>query len=124
MRVMPKKKEKKSTPVPARVAEIVGRMAEGRVVEDTVRNIVHRSRIDGDLEDLVQIVYIALLEMDADRLETLAASGEMNFFLVRIIKNQYFSGHSPFFDEIRRFRYRSGEISPQVSETVVERAKY
>lgn len=121
---MPKKKEKMLVPVPARVAEIVGRMAEGRVVEDLVRNVAHRSRIDGDLQDLVQIVYIALLEMDADRLESLAASGEMNFFLVRIIKNQYISKHSPFFDEIRRFRYKSGEISPQVCENTVESARY
>ena len=121
---MPKKKEKKLKPVPEKVAEIVGRMAEDRVVEDTVRNVAHRARIDGDLEDLVQIVYIALLEMDADRLEQMVASGDINFFLVRIIKNQYYSGHSPFFDEIRRFRYRSSEISPQVSEAFVEKSKY
>lgn len=121
---MPKRKEKRSSTVPARVAEIVGRMAEGHVVEDTVRNVAHRSRLDGDLQDLVQIVYVALLEMDADRLEHLAASGEMDFFLVRIVQNQYFSGHSPYFDEIRRFRYRSSEISPEVSEAVVEKAKY
>lgn len=121
---MPKKKEKKTKPVPARVAEIVGRMAKARVVEDLVCNVAHRRCIDGDLEDLVQIVYIALLEMDADKLEDLVKTGAINFFIVRIIMNQYNSGHSPFFDEIRRFRYRSSEISQQIADSVVEKSRY
>ena len=121
---MPKRKEKKTKPVSAKVAEIVGGMAKRGVVENLGRNVTHRTRIDGDLEDLVQIVYIALLEMDADKLDKLIKTGAMNFFVVRIIMNQYNSGHSPFFDEIRRFRYRSSEISPQVSESVVENSRY
>ena len=86
-------------------------------MEDLVRNITHHAQLDADLADLVQIIYFALLQTDAKRLEELTTNGGIKFYIVRMIQNQYFSKNSPFYMEIRRFRDRSSEVSTQISET-------
>ncbi len=114
---MAKNGEEKLKPVPRRAAAIVGALAKRKVVENLVQNVAHRSNLRGELSDLVQIIYLALLQTDPARLEHLATSGQMNFYIVRLITNQYFSESSPFYREIRRFGRRSSEISNQISET-------
>ncbi len=114
---MAKREEKKLKPVTRKVSKIVGQLARSRTVEDLVSNITHHSSIEADLADLVQIIYFALLQTDAKRLEELTTSGGIKFYIVRMIQNQYFSKNSPFYMEIRRFRDRSSEVSTQISET-------
>lgn len=109
--------EKKLRPVSRRVAEIVGQLAEAMVVESLILNVTHSYSIRGNLSDLSQIIYFALLQTDPDRLEHLASSGQMSFYIVRLITNQFFSETSPYYREIRRFSRRSSEISNQISET-------
>lgn len=114
---MAKNKEKKLKPVSGKASKIVGQIAESRTVEDLVRNITHKSKLDADLADLVQIIYFALLQTDVKRLEDLTSSGGMRFYIVRMIQNQYFSKNSPFYAEIRKFSDRMSEITSQISET-------
>lgn len=114
---MAKREEKKLKPVTRKVSKIVGQLARSRTVEDLVSNITHHSSIEADLADLVQIIYFALLQTDAKRLEELTTSGGIKFYIVRMIQNQYFSKNSPFYSEIRRFRDRCSEVSTQISET-------
>ena len=114
---MAKNKEKKLKPVSGKASKIVGQIAESRTVEDLVRNITHKSKLDADLADLVQIIYFALLQTDVKRLEDLTSSGGMRFYIVRMIQNQYFSKNSPFYVEIRKFSDRMSEITSQISET-------
>ena len=114
---MAKREDKKLKPISRKVSIIVERIAQGRTVEDLIRNVTHHSCIEGDLADLAQIIYFALLQTDAQRLEQLTTSGDLRFYIVRMIQNQYFSKNSPFYMEIRKFRDRTSEISPQISET-------
>ncbi len=114
---MAKRIEKKLKPISRKASKIVGQIAECRTVEDLVRNITHHAQLDADLEDLVQIIYFALLQTDAKRLEELTTSGGIKFYIVRMIQNQYFSKNSPFYMEIRKFSDRTSEISTQISET-------
>lgn len=114
---MAKREEKKLKPVTRKVSKIVSQLARSRTVEDLVSNITHHSSIEADLADLVQIIYFALLQTEAKRLEELTTNGGIKFYIVRMIQNQYFSKNSPFYMEIRRFRERSSEVSTQISET-------
>lgn len=114
---MAKKEDPPLIPVSPRVAEIVGQLAKERVVETLVQNVTHHSTLQGSLLDLVQIIYFALLQTDPARLEHLATTKQMKFYIVRMIMNQFFSQSSPFYKEIRRFSRRSSEISNQISET-------
>ena len=109
--------EPKLIPVSRKVAEIVGQLAKAKVVESLILNVTHSYSIHGNLSDLSQIIYFALLQTDPARLEHLASSGQMNFYIFRLITNQFFSETSPFYREIRRFSRRSSEISNQISET-------
>ena len=114
---MTKLDEPKLKPVSRRVSEIVGRLASAKVVEGLIQNVTHTSRIRGNLSDLSQIIYFALLQTDPSRLEHLTSSGQMKFYIVRLITNQFFSETSPYYREIRRFGRRTCEISNQISET-------
>ena len=72
--------------------EIVERVAREQRVETILRNIA-KQPVTGDLEDLCQMVYIILLEFDEDKI---------NFFIARILMNQYQSVKSPFFATYRK----------------------
>lgn len=84
-------------------AEIIGGLARERVVETAVCNIAGRS-LDDDLEDLCQMVYCILLEYDPRRIEAMHAKGQLRWFVVRIIMNQYRSSNSAFHKTWRRAR--------------------
>lgn len=108
-------KNRKLKPVSARSAKIVEDLAKKKFVETLVLNVTHHSRIIDDIADLTQIIYLALLEMDSSRLQTLVETNELRFFVIRMITNQYYSANSPFYTEIRKFRMKSSELSSQVS---------
>lgn len=84
-------------------AEIVETLARERRVEAMIQNIAHQS-LSADLEDLSQMVYLILLEYDESKLQDLWMNKQINFFLARIIVNQYRSTNSPFYTLFRKFR--------------------
>lgn len=89
--------------------DIIETLGKERRVEHLVENIAHRE-LCPVLEDLCQMVYLILLEYDEDKIQDLWDNGEINFFIVRIILNQYRSKNSPFFAQWRKFQNRSLSI--------------
>lgn len=87
-------------------ADIIETLAEEKRVEALVENIAHHS-LTADLKDLCQMVYMILLEYDEVKLQDLWENDQMNFFLTRIILNQYRSSNSPFHTIFRKFQERS-----------------
>lgn len=90
--------------------EIVNEIANGKVVETMVSNIAHQS-LTADLKDLVQMVYLILLEYDEKKLQDLWENQQMPFFLARIIINQFRSSNSPYHTIFRKFQERSADIT-------------
>jgi len=90
--------------------EIVAELANDKAVEQIVANITHMGW-NADLDDLSQIVYLALLEYPEDKIQDLYENRQMVFFLVRIVLNQFRSGNSPFHYQIRKFQQKSLPIS-------------
>lgn len=84
-------------------AQIIETIARKRKVERLIENIAHHS-LTADLCDLSQMVYLILLEYDEQKLQDLWENNQMNFFIVRIIVNQYNSVNSPFYTTFRKFR--------------------
>lgn len=82
--------------------EIVETLARERRVETMVQNIAHADALDADLKDLAQMVYLVLLEYDDDKIADLWDNRQMDFFIARVILNQYRSKHSPWHDLIRK----------------------
>lgn len=96
--------------------EIIEELANARIVETMVENIAHQP-LSADLKDLSQMVYLILLEYDEAKLLDLWEHDQMNFFLARIIINQFRSSNSPFHSIFRKFRSMIDESITLQGET-------
>lgn len=99
---------------------IIETLAKERRVEALVENIAHHS-LTADLKDLCQMVYLILLEYDESKLQDLWENDQMNFFLARIIINQYRSSNSPFHSIYRKYQERSISIGDGISIEALDR---
>lgn len=88
---------------------MVTQLARERRVETMVENIA-KQPLSADLKDLAQMVYVILLEYDEGRLLDLWEHGQINFFIARIILNQYRSVNSPFYKLFRKHGKRQEDI--------------
>lgn len=100
--------------------EIVNEIAKGKMVEQMVQNIAHQS-LSADLKDLCQMVYLILLEYDEQKLQDLWSNNQMNFFLARIIINQFRSSNSPFHMIYRKFQTMVDLEISVADEEVIEK---
>ncbi len=82
--------------------EIVETLARQGRVEEFIRNVARCSSLAPDLRDLAQMVYLALLTYDEDKIVDLWESDAIDFFIARIILNQYRSRDSPWRDIFHR----------------------
>ena len=87
--------------------EIVEVLARERRVETLCENVCKRSGLD----DLAQLVYMYLLDSPDALLSDLYENGQINFYIVRMIKNQYFKPRTKYYNEIVKFAARSVAIS-------------
>lgn len=103
-------------------AHIIETLAQEKRVEALVENIAHHS-LTADLKDLCQMVYMILLEYDEAKLQDLWENDQMNFFLARIILNQYRSSNSPFHYLFRKFQERSVYmgVGADINDAALER---
>ena len=91
--------------------QICDRIARERRVETMVENIARR-HLDDDLRDLVQIVYLIILEYDEDKIVELWDLGQINYFIVRVIKNQYFYKRTEY-DRCAHFWDRADKLEEE-----------
>lgn len=86
--------------------EIIETLAHEKRVEALVVNIARHPLTD-DLRDLCQMVYVILLEYDEEKIQDLWENDQIDFFIIRILLNQYKSANSPFYKMFRKFQSRS-----------------
>lgn len=91
--------------------DLIDTIAREGLVERLVANVCHRRH--RALPDLVQMVYEALLKSDGQKLLNLYQRNALNFFIVRIIENLYFSLTSPYYRQIRKFSRMSDELKDE-----------
>lgn len=84
--------------------QIVEALARGRVVEHIAEGVCKRPA--GELSDLCSIVYLGLLEMDPAKLRSLAEGG-LNFYIVGMIRRQFYGNRTTFYKECIEFAARS-----------------
>ena len=101
---------------------IIETLAKEKRVEALVENIAHHS-LTADLKDLCQMVYLVLLEYDETKLLDLWENDQINFFLARIIINQYRSSNSPFHTIFRKMQERCVYmgVGADINEAAIER---
>ena len=82
---------------------IIEALAKEKTVETLCTNMgVEQAYLD----DLVQEIYLILLEYNEDKLIKMYERKQLKFFIVRIIMNQYFSKNSPFYKKYKLYDQR------------------
>ena len=77
--------------------EIVSKLGAEKQVERWIENI-RKTGVHGKaLEDLAQDTYLFLSEMNKDKIETLYKTGELPFFVNRVLLNNLNSVTSPYY---------------------------
>lgn len=96
--------------------EIIDTIAKSRKVEEFITNTA--KTYAPELEDLAQDVYMYLLEYDDEKIIGMYERNELDFFISRIITNQYISISSPFYTKYKKFLNNSNPIqNDNITET-------
>ena len=90
--------------------EIVAKLAREKVVETMLGHIA-RQPVTGDLQDLAQEVYCTLLGYEEEKVVALYEGARLNFFIARILTNQFRSRTSTFHYTYRVPELRSREVN-------------
>ena len=80
--------------------EIAEQLAKDKVIEDICTNLRVTSNY---YNDLVEEIYLIVMEYDNEKLNALMEKKQMHFWLTRVIKNNWESNTSPFWKTYRKF---------------------
>ena len=92
--------------------EVVDIIAREHLVERIVNKLLSSSKNPFDCsEDLIQDLYLILLQKDDDLIVNLYNKDEIGFYLLKIARNQLLSKNSPYYTKYIKFRSQSDDIS-------------
>lgn len=100
--------------------EIVDELSKNNTVEKIVYKLLSSSKNPFDCpEDLVQDLYLILLNSDENLIVTLYNKGELGFYVLRIARNQLLSKNSPYYTKYIKFGAHSDDLT-QAANTIFE----
>ena len=92
--------------------EIIDELSRSNTVEKIIFKLLSCSKNPFDCpEDLIQDIYLLLLQKDDDLIVNLYNNGELGFYLLKIARNQLLSKNSPYYTKYIRFQSNSDDIS-------------
>ena len=92
--------------------EVVDIIAREHLVEKIVNKLLSSSKNPFDCpEDLIQEIYLLLLQKDDDLIVNLYNKDEIGFYLLKIARNQLLSKNSPYYQKYIRFQSNSDDIT-------------
>ena len=92
--------------------EVINIIAREHLVERIVTKLLSSSKNPFDCpEDLIQDIYLLLLQKDDDLIVNLYNKDEIGFYLLKIARNQLLSKNSPYYTKYIKFRAYSDEIT-------------
>ena len=80
--------------------KIIDEISKNKIVEEIVYNIGDRG--DEDLKDLIQDIYINLLEKEDNLIETLYNTNQLKYFIIRMVVNNIHSKNSPYYTKYKK----------------------
>lgn len=96
--------------------EIIDELSKNATVEKIVNKLVSSSKNRFDFpDDLIQDIYVLLLEKDEDLIVNLYNKGELGFYLLKVVRNQLLSKNSPYYTKYIKFRAYSDDITQAAS---------
>lgn len=88
--------------------EIINTLAKEKKIEKFINNTAKTSA--PELDDLAQDIYVYLLEYDDEKIIGMYERNELDFFIARMIVNQYISTSSPFYTKYKKLLNNSEEL--------------
>ena len=88
--------------------KIIDEISKQKVVEEIVYNIGDRG--DEDLKDLIQDIYINLLEKEDDLIENLYNTNQLKYFIIRMVVNNIHSKNSPYYTKYKKDKINKVKI--------------
>lgn len=80
--------------------KIIDEISKNKLVEEIVYNIGDRG--DEDLKDLIQDIYINLLEKEDSLIENLYNTNQLKFYIVKMVVNNIHSKNSPYYTKYKK----------------------
>ena len=92
--------------------EVVDIIAREHLVEKIIYKLLSSSKNPFDCpEDLIQDIYLLLLQKDDDLIVNLYNKDEIGFYLLKIARNQLLSKNSPYYQKYIRFQSHNDDIT-------------
>ena len=92
--------------------EIIDELSKDSIVEKIIYKLLPASKNRFDCpEDLVQDVYVLLLEKDDKLIIDLYNKGELGYYLLKIARNQLLSVNSPYYTKYIKLGANSDDIT-------------
>ena len=92
--------------------EVVDIIAREHLVEKIVYKLLPCSKNPFDYpQDLIQDIYLILLNSDENLIVALYNKGELGFYILRISRNQLLSKNSPYYTKYIKFRAKSDDLT-------------
>lgn len=102
------------------VARILDELEQNNVVRDMCINMRVNSN---DIDDLIQEIYMVLLEYNRDKIIEMYERRQLRYFIVGIIQRQYRSNTSPFYKKYKKYytlidenNSNNGEVNDDVDD--------
>ena len=92
--------------------EVVDIISREHLVEKIVYKLLPCSKNPFDYpEDLIQDIYLLLLQKDDDLIVNLYNKGELGFYLLKIARNQLLSANSPYYTKYIKLGAQSDDLT-------------
>ena len=88
--------------------DIIDEISKDKLVEEIVYNIGDRG--DEDLKDLIQDIYINLLEKEDSLIENLYSTNQLKFYIVKMVVNNIHSKNSPYYTKYKKDKINKVKI--------------
>ena len=88
--------------------KIIDEISKDKLVEEIVYNI--GSKGDEDLKDLIQDIYINLLEKEDSLIENLYSTNQLKYFIIRMVVNNIHSKNSPYYTKYKKNKINKVKI--------------
>ena len=92
--------------------EVIDIIAREHLVERIVNKLLSSSKNPFDCsEDLIQDIYLLLLQKDDDLIVNLYNKDEIGFYLLKVVRNQLLSVNSKYYYTYIKFRAKSDDLT-------------
>ena len=92
--------------------DVVEKLYKDGTVDRIIYKLLSSSKNPFDCpEDLIQDIYLLLLQKDDDLIVNLYNKDEIGFYLLKIARNQLLSKNSPYYQKYIRFKSQSDDIT-------------